>query len=61
MVGSSIPPAAFANRTVRRLDLARHTRIALLGALLNMRAVEDEVIPIDATPLKDGHLAFSSL
>jgi hypothetical protein len=39
----------------RRFHLTRGARIALLRALLNMLAIEDEVISVDVPAFEDGH------
>src|SRR6266850_6152925 len=44
---------------VRCLHLPRHPRIALFGALLDVSAVEQKVIPINATAFEDCHLPTS--
>jgi hypothetical protein len=46
---------------VRCFYLARHTRITLLGALLDVSAVENEVIPVNPTAFEDCHLCLPPL
>ncbi len=58
---STNPTSPFASAVfVSRFDLARRARITLLCALLNMLAVEKEVVPVHGPALKNRH-SLSSL